>query len=413
MLPWIKRWRDWAMHDLWPMQRIGLPPQALHFGFEKAGLTLCDQPIPWSAEAVVVEANVCLRASTPRRKSDFQLRVPGQDLLPAESLRRQDDDPLLHRVHFRLPTPAAPVTAELLWRNHVLGQLTLPILSREEFLQKLRIDMPTLSVRLGDESVACQTFVASQCKGVVLSALLSSPTSLVPLLDMDLQVEFRPARGTSTYRVPVRLSSTQLAGRRALVTVAPRRYPRRIGAWTVSWLLGDCPLVSQQIKAISQRTFQKSLRVADTRYVYQTKAGEISLSRHVPPLETLARLGPCFFVCSREAGMAGMCRLRVHAQVAGAVQPPLLQEQDVLITDGPTLVAPGTLDVADVGQVSGFEVLAKGHSVGSLPLRPAPTASFTAEGGFKAPHEFSWSTAAEEELSDRLTKLLEGSGNGP
>ena len=56
MWPWIKRWRDWAMHDLWPMHRIGIPPQALHFGYEKAGLTLYDQPIPWNAEAVVVEA---------------------------------------------------------------------------------------------------------------------------------------------------------------------------------------------------------------------------------------------------------------------------------------------------------------------------------------------------------------------
>ena len=31
MWPWIKRWRDWAMHDLWPLHRIGPQPQALHF----------------------------------------------------------------------------------------------------------------------------------------------------------------------------------------------------------------------------------------------------------------------------------------------------------------------------------------------------------------------------------------------
>ena len=56
MWPWIKRWRDWAMHDLWPMYRLGPQPQALHYSYEKAGLTLHDQPIPWNAEAVVVEA---------------------------------------------------------------------------------------------------------------------------------------------------------------------------------------------------------------------------------------------------------------------------------------------------------------------------------------------------------------------
>jgi hypothetical protein len=411
MLPWIKRWRDWAMHDLWPMQRVGLPPQALHYGYEKAGLTLPDQPIPWSAEAVVVEAAVRLAASTPRRKADFQLRLPGQEPLQAESLRRQEGEEV-HRVLFRLPVPTAPVTAELLWRNHALGQVTLPVLSREEFLQKLRVQMPTLSVRLGDESVACQTFVSSQCKGILVSALLTSPTSLMPLLDMDLQVEFRPLRGTSGYRVPARLCSSQLAGRQALITVAPRKFPRRIGAWVANWLLGDRILVSQPIKAISQRTFQRSLRIADTRYVFQTKKGEINLARHVPPLEGLARLGPCFLVCSREAGMAGMCQVRVHAQVNGAVQPPQLLEQEVLITDGPTMVAPGTLDVADAGQVSGFDLSVKGRSLGTLPLRPAPTATFTAEGGFKTPHDFSWSNAAEEELNERLARLLENRPNG-
>jgi hypothetical protein len=399
------------MHDLWPMQRVGLPPQALHYGYEKAGLTLPDQPIPWSAEAVVVEAAVRLAASTPRRKADFQLRLPGQEPLQAESLRRQEGEEV-HRVLFRLPVPTAPVTAELLWRNHALGQVTLPVLSREEFLQKLRVQMPTLSVRLGDESVACQTFVSSQCKGILVSALLTSPTSLMPLLDMDLQVEFRPLRGTSGYRVPARLCSSQLAGRQALITVAPRKFPRRIGAWVANWLLGDRILVSQPIKAISQRTFQRSLRIADTRYVFQTKKGEINLARHVPPLEGLARLGPCFLVCSREAGMAGMCQVRVHAQVNGAVQPPQLLEQEVLITDGPTMVAPGTLDVADAGQVSGFDLSVKGRSLGTLPLRPAPTATFTAEGGFKTPHDFSWSNAAEEELNERLARLLENRPNG-
>ena len=43
MWPWIKRWRDWAMHDLWPLHRVNCRPQALHFSYEKAGLTLPDQ----------------------------------------------------------------------------------------------------------------------------------------------------------------------------------------------------------------------------------------------------------------------------------------------------------------------------------------------------------------------------------
>jgi hypothetical protein len=41
-------------------------------------------------------------------------------------------------------------------------------------------------------------------------------------------------------------------------------------------------------------------------------------------------------------------------------------------------------------------------------LCPVPTANFTAEGGFKAPTGFAWTPTADEELSERLSKLLDG-----
>ncbi len=417
MWPWIKRWRDWAMHDFWPLYRIGPQTQALHASYEKAGLTVYDQPIPWNAEAVLVEALLRLQASTGRRKTDFQLRVPGQDPYPAEHLRRQDGTEDRYRVTFRIPPPGSAVTAEVLFRDRALGQVALPFLSREEFLQNLRLQMPTLFVRLGTETVACQTFVSSQCKGLVASAVLTSPTSLVPLLDMDLQVEFRCERSGTATRVPACLCSSQLAGRQALVTVVPRRYPRRLGAWTATWQLGNRTLACQRVRGISQRHFQRSLRISDTRFVVQAKEG-VRLLRQVPPLEKEGRVGPCFLVSSGEPGMAGLCKLRVAAQVPGAVAPPLLLEQEVLITDGPTMVAPGTLDAGDLAQVSGFELSIPGarrpggRVLGILSLCPAPTASFTSEGGFKPPHDFTWSAAAEEEMNERLNRLLEGRGKG-
>jgi hypothetical protein len=407
MWPWIKRWRDWAMHDLWPFTRISSQPQALHYSYEKAGLTVADQPIPWSAEAVLVEARLRLPQAAGRRKSDFLLRVAGRDPVPAEDLRRHDAENH-YRISFRLEPPGVTATAEVLYRNHTLGQLTLPFLSREEFLQGVRLQMPTLFVRLGEESVACQTFVASQCKGLIASALLVSPTSLVPLLDLDLQVEFRSERGGPVQVVPARLCSSQLANRHALVTVVPRRFPRRIGSWLVTWSLADRPLAGHRVRSISTRTFQRSLRVSDARFVLRWPKGDVTLARQVPPSEKPSRVGPCFLVSSREPGMAGFCQLQVHAQVPGSVQPPLLMEQEVLITDGPTTFAPGTLDAADVGQIAAFELCLKGQSLGLLSLCPAPTATFTSEGGFKPPHDFAWSAAAEEELNDRLNRLVEG-----
>jgi hypothetical protein len=412
MWPWIKRWRDWVMLELWPLYRMGSQPQALHYSYEKAGLTVPDQPIPWNAEAVLVEASLRLPTPAARRKTDFKIRLADHPLYPADNLRPLEGDQR-YRLSFRLRPLAATATVELVWKEkHVLGQLTLPVLGRDEFVNNVRLQMPTLFVRLGNETVACQTFVSSQCKGLQAAGVLTSPTSLVPLLDLDLQVEFRSERGGTAMRVPARLSSSQLAGRQALVSVVPRQFKRRQGTWLVTWFLGDRPLASHRIQAISQYRFQRSLRVADTRFVVQAEKSGVVVSRQIPPLESVERIGPCFLVCSREPGMAGLCPLLIRAQVPGSVSPPVLLEQEFLITDGPTPVAPGTVDAADLTQVSSFEICLKGQVLSALSLCPAPSANFTSEGGFKAPTDYAWSSAADEELSERLAKLMEGFGKG-
>lgn len=404
MWPWIKRWRDWVMDNIRPRSRIGPQPQALYHSFEKAGLTLHGQSIPWNAEAVLVEASLRLSAMA-RRKGDFHLRIPGAAPLAAESLRPEEDGN--YRLFFRLPTPRQSTMVELFWREQSLGQITLPVLGREDFLEALRVQMPTLFVRLGEQSVACQTFVGVQCRGLTAGALLSCPiSSLVPLLDLGLHVEFRSDRG-SVHDVPATFSSSQLAGRQAIVSVAFPKIPRRRGTWSATWMLGDYPLATQSVRAISQREFQKSLRVADTRFVVQTEKQGTVLTRHLPPLQEDMRVGPCFLVASKEPGMAGICVLEVRALVPEAIRPPLLQEDELLITDGPTMFVPGTLDAADLKQVTGFELRLKDQVLGTLSLCPAPSATFTSEGGFKPPPDFNWSVAAEDELGERLSRLME------
>jgi hypothetical protein len=118
------------------------------------------------------------------------------------------------------------------------------------------------------------------------------------------------------------------------------------------------------------------------------------------------RVGPAFFVASREPGMAGVVRIQVHGQGSGA--GPLWDEQRVLVTDGPTLVAPGLLDAEALRPITAFELRSRDIVIGSLSLCPTPTASFTPEGGFETPPEFAWTPAAEDELTERLSKLLDG-----
>ena len=68
-------------------------------------------------------------------------------------------------------------------------------------------------------------------------------------------------------------------------------------------------------------------------------------------------------------------------------------------------------DAGDLDQVNAFDLRTKGSSLGSLPLSPAPAALFTSEGGFRTTFDFPWSGAADEELNDRMSRLLDGSGS--
>lgn len=406
MWHWIKHWLAWAMHELWPIHRIGPQPQALHFRSEKAGLVLDNQAIPWNAEAVVVEALIKQPPGAARQKKDFFLHLKGGQSFPADSLQPEDQGHR-YRLSFRLPAPPKTTTAEVLCKTRSLGQMTLPVLTCEEFCRQLTLQMPTLSARLGEQAVACQTYVSTQCEGLIATAILSSPTSLAPILDLGLRVEFRAENKSQVHNVPVQLCSSQLGSRQAVVTVVPPR-PRRIGAWQANWLLGDRLLASQRIRAISRPHFFRSLRLSDARFVAQDPRGQVKLCRQMPPREHVARVGPCFLVCSREPGMAGLCELQVRALVQGSSQPMTLFEEEMLVSDGPTPFAPGTLSVHDLEEVTGFELRAKDRVLGILPLAPAPAATFSAEGGFKPPPEFLWSPAADDQLNEKLGRLFEG-----
>jgi hypothetical protein len=393
------------------MHRIGPQPQALHYGYEKAGLIVYDQPIPWNAEAVLVEAQLRLPASSARRRSDFLLKVQGLPAFQAELLRRQQSDDWF-RLLFRFPPAGRTVAGELLWKHQRLGQITLPALTREEFLQNVRLEMPTLFVRLENQTVACKTFVSTQCRGLVASAVLSSPTSLVPMMELALHVELRSERGGAAQSIPAQFTTSQMAQRQALVSVVPRRLPRRMGTWLVTWQLADRILLTQRVRAVSQKHFLRSLRVADSRFVVEPPKGRVKVCRQLPAHHEIVRAGPCFLAISQEPGMAGLASFQVRAQINGATQQPVLFDQEVLVTDGPTLVAPGTLEQAELAQVSGFELCLRGETLGIASTSPIPAANFTSEGGFRPANEFPWTAAADEELTERLNRLLEEKASG-
>ena len=405
MWHWITHWLDWVKTDVLPPTQTRPTGQAIHTRYEKAGLALYDLPVPWNADAVVVEALLRLPPAA-RRKGDFTLRFPGYDPLVAESLRPEPDD--RHRLLFRLPVPPAAVAGELLWKRRLLARVTVPVLTAEAFLAGLRLTLPTVGVRLGAQVVPAQTFVAAQCRGLIATCVLKSPTPLAPAADLGITAVFRSERTGVAYDVPVALTSSQLAAREAVVSAVAPKLPRRIGNWSVGWRVGGREVCVQRVQGIAAKRFEQSLRVSDARFVVGDAAGGVSVVRNPPPAGGAARLGPFFLVASSEPGMAGVCRLLVQATAPGEARPPLFVEQDVLVTDGPAVVAPGLLAAADLARVTGFELRHKGRLLGVASLSPVPSAAVNGEGAFKPPPDFAWSAAADDELADRLGRLMGG-----
>lgn len=403
----IKRWLDWVMTDLLPLARPRPAGQPIHLRYEKSGLSLHGPPIPWNADSVVVELVMKLPANA-RQRTDFTLRLPGREAVPAELIRKDDRHDGLFRVFFRLPTPTATATAEVLWKHRLLTPVFLPIQTPDEFLAGLQLGTPTVSVRIGNRNVAANTFIAVQCRGLTAAAVIKSPTGLAPLADLGLSVLFRAERFGVEDAVPVPLSASQMAAKEALVTASPPKFPRQAGEYAITWRVGDRRLLTQRVTAVSTARFAQSLRIADARFVVEEPGG-LKASRQ-PPTGSPSRVGPCFAVASREPGAAGLVELEATVQLPGAVSPPVLMKQAVLVTDGPTLFLPGLLDPAEAAQVSGFELRHKSRVLGVLSFRPVPAASFTAEGGFKPPPDFAWSNAADEELTERLLKLMQQEG---
>ena len=70
--------RPWVQLGRGPLRRIrGLQVHALQFSYEKAGLRVAGEPVPWSAEATLVDAVIGFPPEMAWRKSDFQLRIAG------------------------------------------------------------------------------------------------------------------------------------------------------------------------------------------------------------------------------------------------------------------------------------------------------------------------------------------------
>ncbi|MGL4421283.1 MAG: hypothetical protein ACRCZF_11500, partial [Gemmataceae bacterium] len=329
-------------------------------------------------------------------------RIFGLPAIEPETLRPDEIDPRLHRLQFRLPPPRATLSGELLWRQRLLATVPLVVQSPAEYLQSLSLTHVSAQVKLAGQAVQAQAFPASQCQSLTATALVRSPTTLVPLAALGVQVQFQS--GTDEETVELFLSPAQLFNSEAILLAQPTR-PRTCGRQMIRWSLGHIPRAAIALRAMPLPEFQQTIQVADLRYaVRRTPEDAVQITRQLPP--QFSEAGPCFLVRSTEAGAAGRITLRIAG--LGKADPPYAETTTLFVCDAPSIITPGLLPFAAWTGLTGFELFQGRQRLARFSRTPVPQASFNAEGGFVAAAEFTWTSAAEEELSDRLKKLLEG-----
>ncbi len=375
----------------------------VRFCYQLAGITVPDQPIPWSADLVRVEALVELDGTPPWRPGDFTLLLP--DSLPIPVIAAEEVEPGTFRFSFTFPPPGRPTRAQLCRRGRVLEELTLPFLSADEFLHNVRLEDATVLARLSRGLVPCQVVVASQLQRLVACGFLASPTSLLPLLDLGVAVEFVEAGPGRGRRITLALPRSQLIGRRAFLSAAPPDGPGTGGAWAVHWMVAGRCLAECTVRTISCEDFRQSLYLVDARYACQEADGATVFRPYLPARGGLHHVGPCFRLASRVPGAVGFCTLGLRILYKDPGRPPDVRWHEVLVTDGPSPFMPHLLTSQEFEQVASFELLRAGQVLGSL-AGCRPVVRFTNEGGFTELTDFDWTPVDEGELEDRLRKLM-------
>jgi hypothetical protein len=236
----------------------------------------------------------------------------------------------------------------------------------------------------------------------VAGAVLSSPTILAPLETLGITADFRHDDSDRGVAIEIHLSESQRAACEALLTALGPRPSRLSDSWTVTWRVGSTVLATQQVCAVSRRIFLESLRLIELRFDVGGR-----LRRTLPMPNEAAVVRPVVLVASCVPGIAGLAAFRLFGAGPGIDSHPLTPPTRALITDHPTSLVFDELGVKSLAAMTTLELRSRAVLIGSVSLSPRPTVQLTPEGGFEPMPDYAWTQSAEDELSERLGRLID------
>ncbi|MCS7015420.1 MAG: hypothetical protein RMJ19_02830 [Gemmatales bacterium] len=426
MWRWLKLLTGWLMRDCFTYTFSALPlasaPQvrSVRISWQKNGLEMEELPVLATADVVVVRVELRYSANRVAKRSDLILRTSRKSY-PADSLIQEGmaGSCGVHRAEFHIDPLDSSETLELRWQGQLLHQVSVPVMSLQQFQEQLQLQHPTLFVVLRSRStasagaeytVACNRYLRPQGRTFLASVQFVSRIPLVGLVDCQPTLLLREEASGQAWEIPVRLTAEQLRSHQALVTVQCPVRPRRLSVWHVEWrLLHNTTKSCSQLEVLPMRSLHRRLQLLDAHFIwYDDKTTVVRMDKRLPKQIGAGRVGPCFLLCTKEPGLAFLANVEVYATCRDGMKPRLLAQQEILITDSPAPYVPGTISVNDLPQIVAFELRCDGHLIGHLPLCPVPTARINGEGAFQgAPEDLPWSPALDEELRERLNRLLE------
>lgn len=383
--------------------------KALQIGYESKGLKVVSPVIPWFAESIFLEVAIRFPDKFLCSASDFSLHVGRSFSIPGNHLNINDAaGHKAGKVAFQLDNLLQDSKAKIYFKKKLISEIEIPFLTKEAFLASVEVQSPALHCNFDSQIVSCQSFLMSGCKGVSVSALLSSKYGMDLFYNLDASISIDVGQGIPTTLV-TRIPSACISQKSIPVVFPIGSVPKKIGNMKVSYLVEGVKVGSMICQGITSSSFSKMILVSRQSFVVWKKNGDLDFVDDLPQLDPEVRFGPCFWIGTKVDGLAGFADIKIQGYLHGSHQPLCFWEGKVLATSTPALIAPVNLGPESFKEISYFEVLSGKNSVAMIKLGSKPTVQFTAEGTIASADVFA--STSNVSVQDVFKKLRQFSSS--
>ncbi len=373
-------------------------PDPAPVGWQYRGRDYWTSPVPWCAESLLMALP---EADWRRhRRAEWAAGLPGLPPLPVRAAEVAGPGGTAARV-LVAPMVSGPTTLTVSDRGRAVRRVKVAVLSRAEFGAGIRASAGA-TVTLAGRSVAARRAAGRDVEAVTISLSLRSRYALWPwAAGGEVRLDWLDKRGAVVRSASVAVAESAFARRRLdLAVQLPGPLPP--GQSRFAWSVGGSAVARTTLVGLSRRRFRDSIRLVEVGFALE-RNGERAAVRALPP-QYRGPAAPRFVVKSGLSGAAGVAPFAVRPT---GPAPPTGAGWAVAIVvgDRDAEVSPALSEMPPNPAWTGFELRLGPRALGQAALCPVPSARIDAEGGFKPPPEFDWSSAADDELLERLAKL--------